>query len=71
MAEELAAALRSDPGGVEVRDSRDLTTAVLIARELARPGDVVLLSPAGTSFDAFRDFEVRGARFKEIVRGLT
>jgi UDP-N-acetylmuramoylalanine-D-glutamate ligase len=30
----------------------------------------VLLSPGGTSFDAFRDFAERGARFKELVRGL-
>jgi len=37
---------------------------------LAEPGDVVLLSPGGTSFDAFRDFAERGHRFKELVRKL-
>jgi UDP-N-acetylmuramoylalanine--D-glutamate ligase len=31
---------------------------------------VVLLSPGGTSFDAFRDFAERGARFKELVQQL-
>ncbi|MFQ6058204.1 MAG: UDP-N-acetylmuramoyl-L-alanine--D-glutamate ligase [Anaerolineae bacterium] len=47
-----------------------LEEAVGTAARVARPGDVVLLSPACTSFDAFRDFAERGARFKELVRGL-
>ena len=47
-----------------------LEEAVAAAARLARPGDVVLLSPGGTSFDAFRDFAARGDRFKELVRGL-
>ena len=37
------------------------------ARAVARPGDVVLLSPACTSFDAYDDFEARGRHFKELV----
>ena len=44
--------------------------AVAKSATLAQTGDVVLLSPGGTSFDAFRDFAERGARFKELVRGL-
>lgn len=44
--------------------------AVEAAAQLARPGDVVLLSPGGTSFDAFRDFAERGERFKALVRHL-
>ncbi len=36
----------------------------------ARPGEVVLLSPACASFDAFEDFEQRGDRFREIVEAL-
>jgi len=44
--------------------------AVVLAARVAQPGNVVLLSPGGTSFDEFRDFEERGDRFKEIVREL-
>jgi len=44
--------------------------AVARAAALARPGEVVLLSPGGTSFDAFQDFAERGRRFKALVLGL-
>ncbi len=47
-----------------------LEQAVAEAAQVARPGDVVLLSPGGTSFDAFRDFAERGQRFKELVWDL-
>ncbi|MEN6479668.1 MAG: UDP-N-acetylmuramoyl-L-alanine--D-glutamate ligase [Anaerolineales bacterium] len=47
-----------------------LPDAVQLAAELARPGDVVLLSPGGTSFDAYRDFEERGEAFRQLVRSL-
>ncbi len=46
-----------------------LKDAVEIARNQAERGDVVLLSPACASFDMFSDFEDRGRKFKEIVRG--
>ncbi|HYN90090.1 MAG TPA: UDP-N-acetylmuramoyl-L-alanine--D-glutamate ligase, partial [Ardenticatenaceae bacterium] len=49
---------------------RTLEEAVAVADEVAAPGDVVLMSPSGTSFDAFKDFEARGHRFKELVRAL-
>ena len=48
-----------------VSDFRD---AVLAAKGEAEDGDIVLLSPACTSFDRFRDFEERGNYFKQIVR---
>ena len=39
------------------------------ARAIARPGDTVLLSPAGTSFDAYPNFAARGDHFRSLVRG--
>jgi len=47
-----------------------LAEAVKKAAEVARPGDVVLLAPGGTSFDAFKDFAERGDRFQAYVRAL-
>lgn len=44
--------------------------AVLAAAAAASAGDVVLLSPGGTSYDQYRDFEERGERFKQMVRSL-
>jgi UDP-N-acetylmuramoylalanine--D-glutamate ligase len=45
-----------------------LQEAVERAARVARPGDVVLFSPGGTSFDAFSDFEARGEAFRAAVR---
>lgn len=47
-----------------------LQEAVQIAAGVAEPGDVVLLSPGGTSFDEFNDFEDRGRMFKKWVSEL-
>jgi len=47
-----------------------LEDAVLKAGSQAVPGGNVLFSPACASFDMFRDYEQRGAVFKEIVRGI-
>ena len=44
--------------------------AIRRASALAEPGDVVILSPASTSFDRFRNFEERGDRFKMVVGSL-
>jgi UDP-N-acetylmuramoylalanine--D-glutamate ligase len=49
---------------------RTLEEAVAVTAHLAQPGDIALLSPSGTSFDAFKDYEARGHRFKELVRQL-
>jgi UDP-N-acetylmuramoylalanine--D-glutamate ligase len=47
-----------------------LEEAVSEAHRLARPGDVVLFSPACSSFDMFRNYEERGDRFASLVRSL-
>ncbi len=54
--------------GVERVDR--LAAAVQRAAATAEPGDVVLLSPACTSFDEFRDFEARGESFRRLVEEL-
>lgn len=51
--------------GTQVVVVPSLEEAVSAGRGMARPGDVVLLSPGGTSYDAFRDFAERGDRFQE------
>jgi UDP-N-acetylmuramoylalanine--D-glutamate ligase len=48
-----------------------LHDAILKAAEVAESGDVVLLSPGGTSFDEFKDFAERGERFREWVQELS
>jgi len=48
--------------------AKDLPAAVALARELASPGAVVLLSPAAPSYDGFRDFEQRGELFAGLAR---
>lgn len=47
-----------------------LKEAVAVATAQARPGDVVLLSPGGTSYDGYRDFAERGEDFRQLVMGL-
>jgi UDP-N-acetylmuramoylalanine--D-glutamate ligase len=49
---------------------KNLAEAVGAASKIARPGDVVLLSPGGTSFDEFVDFEDRGEHFRQLVNEL-
>jgi UDP-N-acetylmuramoylalanine--D-glutamate ligase len=66
-AERLAADL--EPTGVPLLRCGDLETAVREASAAARPGEVVLLSPACASYDQFRDYEERGDRFRSLVPG--
>ena len=70
-AERLAADLApAAERGVRISEAGTLETAVAEARSDAERGEVVLLSPACASFDAFRDFEERGDRFRTLVEGL-
>ncbi len=56
--------------GLGVTRCSDLEGAVAAAGRIARPGDVVLLSPGGTSFDAYQDFVARGQHFRKLVEAL-
>ena len=56
--------------GMEIIDVADYHQAAQIARERAAEGDVVILSPASTSFDRFKNFLERGKACKEVVNGL-
>jgi UDP-N-acetylmuramoylalanine--D-glutamate ligase len=57
-------------GSVPILLAGSLDEAVVQAAECAREGDVVVLSPACSSFDMFRNFEERGEAFREAVRRL-
>jgi UDP-N-acetylmuramoylalanine--D-glutamate ligase len=65
-----AAPALGDVLGDVARDCGDLERALNAARAAAKPGEVVLLSPACASFDQFEDFEARGRAFKALVRRL-
>ena len=64
-ADELAAVL-----GVPYERSGDLATALRAAAAAAKPGEVVLLSPACASYDQFENFEERGDEFRRLVEAL-
>jgi UDP-N-acetylmuramoylalanine--D-glutamate ligase len=71
---EAARAARARVDGVVLEHLERVATleeAVARAAGLARPGEVVLLSPGGTSFDTYRDFEERGMHFRQLVEALS
>jgi UDP-N-acetylmuramoylalanine--D-glutamate ligase len=55
---------------LEIHHAGTLEEATELAAQVARPGDAVLLSPGGTSYDAYQDFVERGKHFRKLVRGL-
>ncbi|MDT8304583.1 MAG: UDP-N-acetylmuramoyl-L-alanine--D-glutamate ligase [Anaerolineae bacterium] len=67
LAPQLAALLASQPEPPSLTRVKTLAEAVAAARRVARPGEVVLLAPGGTSFDAYGDFEERGEDFRHLV----
>jgi UDP-N-acetylmuramoylalanine--D-glutamate ligase len=56
--------------GVAIESAGDMDDAVRRAHALAKPGDVVLLSPACASFDMFRNYEHRAQVFIAAMRAL-
>lgn len=56
-----------NPTIIEVSNMEE---AVAKAREVAKPGDLVSMSPASASFDLYKNFDQRGKHFKSIVNGL-
>jgi UDP-N-acetylmuramoylalanine--D-glutamate ligase len=53
-----------------IMDTHSLAEAIKVASAMATTGDVVLLSPACASFDLFKNYEDRGAQFKEAILAL-
>ena len=58
------------PGNPEILDCGDFTSAVRKAVEIAKAGDVVLMSPASAAFDQFKNFMERGNYFKKLIKEL-
>jgi UDP-N-acetylmuramoylalanine--D-glutamate ligase len=58
-------------GVLPIERARSMTEAVVAARRLAQAGDAVLLSPACSSYDMFRDYKDRGDAFVRAVRELS
>ena len=67
-------AVQQAPGyaesGMILAETEDLAAAVAAAHKAAKPGDVVVLSPACAAFDHFKNFMERGQVFKKLVRDL-
>src|SRR2546426_506581 len=57
-------------GVVPLERGTTFEDVVARARRAARPGDVVLLSPACSSYDMFRNYEERGATFRQLVEAM-
>jgi len=58
------------PGSYQIKKAVNYDEAIRLATEWAKPGEIIILSPAGTSYDSFRHFEERGNLFKELVHKL-
>lgn len=63
-------ALEKNNKDIIIYHTNSLQESVKLAYENAREGEIVLLSPASASFDAFRDFQERGNKFKEYINLL-
>jgi UDP-N-acetylmuramoylalanine--D-glutamate ligase len=71
MSDLVADAIRgAAPGYAAITRAASMDEAVRQAADAARSGDIVLLSPGGTSYDMYRDFEERGRDFARAVHAL-
>lgn len=59
-----------DFGCLEIVQTESYAQAVQLARQMAKPGECVLFSPAGTSYDRYHHFEERGNHFRQLVAQL-
>ncbi|MBS0359350.1 MAG: UDP-N-acetylmuramoyl-L-alanine--D-glutamate ligase [Proteobacteria bacterium] len=66
-AEKIAAGLKPE---TQKQFAKTMEEAINISKDLAKPGDIVLLSPVCASFDMFRDYQHRGDVFTQLVQGL-
>lgn len=57
-------------GSFSIHRAADMQQAVTLAAEFAAPGDAVLLSPAGASFDFYRNYMERGDHFEKLLKDL-
>lgn len=55
---------------IPCHEAADMAEAVGLSRKLARPGQVVLLSPGCSSYDMYKSYEHRGAVFRQQVEAL-
>ena len=68
--EEATKQALSEEKSIEIIHTNNLEESVKVAKEKAKEGDIVLLSPASASFDSFKNFEERGNYFKTLVNNL-
>ncbi len=71
---KIANAILNETKGTDITfpmyEAKNLDQAVRRARSIAKPGEIVLFSPASASFDMFKNFAERGEKFKECVNDL-
>ncbi len=69
-AEKIEESLSGISHSINIMHPENYEQAVKMAKESAEPGEIVILSPASTSFDKFKNFEERGNLFKKLVNEL-
>ena len=68
MKNQQVSSTQNPESGIQIEKS--LAGAVQMANKIAKPGDVVLLSPACASYDMFENYEQRGMEFSKLVKSL-